>query len=79
MEVCIGDIFILPDKSQLPKFLYDKELPTGQAVLTALPDCNSQLVEMETHIAGPGEEIEVIRFSVTLEILSKLKKLTSFN
>ncbi len=79
MGIDVGDIFILPDKSQLPKFLCDKDLPTGQAVLTNLPDSDSQLVEMETHMTGPGQEVEVIRFSVTLEVLSKLKKLTSFN
>lgn len=78
-EISVGDIFMLPDQSQLPKFLCNKDLPTGQAVLASLPDGKGQLVEMETHLLTSSDTVKIIRFSVTLDILSKLKKVTLFN
>lgn len=70
-----GDYFLIPtDELDLPTFLRKQDICGRMARVTALPQDQSELVEMESYI-NKDQRQEAIKFHISLEVLEQLQNL----
>ena len=69
-----GEYYLLPDKEFLPYFLQKHDIAGNMARVVELPT-EGQTVIMESYVNVEEGRQQRLQFVVTLEVLSRLKKL----